>query len=295
TYRWTSLTNATLVPEDGFDEPLTISDGGILRTQVWHYPSRSECMSCHTPVGGFAIGFNTAQLNRDYGTNGNQIEELSRAGYFTAPVSNVHSYRALASVTNEAVSREWRVRSYLAGNCAQCHQPGGPALGFWNASVSNDTAQAGLINGPLNNPLGNPDARVIVPGSLTNSMLLTRMGIRGLLQMPPLATSLADIDALALFSAWITNDLAAGWTNTIDPLNISLRATNNGATVEFIQPANRAYRVETATNLTLPIAWHFINTPDNRPTYPATNTPASVNDPATNTSQKFLRVRVSAP
>src|SRR5262249_23157219 len=35
-YRWgNSATNATLVSENGLDEPFAINDGGILRTQIW--------------------------------------------------------------------------------------------------------------------------------------------------------------------------------------------------------------------------------------------------------------------
>src|SRR5207247_459066 len=40
TYRWDSATNATLAPESGTNDVFVINDGGILRTQVWHYPSR---------------------------------------------------------------------------------------------------------------------------------------------------------------------------------------------------------------------------------------------------------------
>ncbi|PYM13694.1 MAG: hypothetical protein DME18_08405, partial [Verrucomicrobia bacterium] len=40
TYRWDSATNATLVPEEGLDEPFVVDDGGTVRTQIWHYPSR---------------------------------------------------------------------------------------------------------------------------------------------------------------------------------------------------------------------------------------------------------------
>jgi hypothetical protein len=105
------------------------------------------------------------------------------------------------------VSLEYRVRSYLAANCAQCHQPGGGALGFWNANITNFTANAGLIHGALNNDFGDTNNRVIVPGSLSNSMLLTRISIRGNGQMPPLDSSLLDSNAMNLFSAWITNDL----------------------------------------------------------------------------------------
>src|SRR4030095_4176345 len=39
------------------------------------------------------------------------------------------------------------------------------------------------------------------------SMLLSRISARGPGQMPPLATTLLDTQAIALVSAWITNDL----------------------------------------------------------------------------------------
>ena len=299
TYRWgNSLTNATLVPEEGLDESFTIYDGPTVRTQVWHYPSRAECQTCHTPQGGWALGFNTVQMNRDIdygGATSNQIAAMSAAGYFTSAVSNVHSLRALSPATNDAASREWRVRSFLAVNCAQCHQPGGSALGSWNASITNFTADAGLIHGALVNNGGNTNARVIVPGSLTNSMLLSRVSIRGPGQMPPLASSVVDAQAVELLSAWITNDLAGGWTNSIDPLSILAVHTNGSAAVQFTQPANRAHRVETATNLNSPIAWQFLNVPENRPTYPSSNTAVTVTDSSTNSAQKFYRVRVSTP
>src|SRR5262249_41993338 len=68
TYRWNSATNATLVGESGLDESLVVDDGGTVRTQVWHYPGRNECLICHTAptAGGQALGFNTPQLNRDF-------------------------------------------------------------------------------------------------------------------------------------------------------------------------------------------------------------------------------------
>lgn len=297
TYRWDSLTNATLVADAGFDEAFVINDGGILRTQVWHYPSRAECNACHTPVAGLALGFNTVQMNRDFGYAGgvsNQIAFMSAAGVFSNAVSEIHSLRALAAATNESSSLEWRVRSYLAANCASCHQPSGSALGFWNASATNFTVNAGLIHGVLNNDGGNPNARVIVPGSISNSMLLSRISMRGPGQMPPLASSVLDTEGIELLSRWITNDLAGGWTNAIEPLSVHLGTTNGNAAVQFIHPANRAYRVETATNLTSPIQWRFLDVPENRPTYPAASNAVSVTDP-TNAAQKFYRVRVSTP
>ena len=212
TYRWGgSLTNAALVPDAGLDEAFTIDDGGgILRTQIWHYPSRTECLVCHSAPAGYALGFNTSQMNRgfDYGSGlTNQIGALSLAGYFSAKVTGLHTLPALAAATNSAVSLEYRVRSYLAANCVQCHQPGGSAFAAWDARLSTATPQAGIINGPLVATSGVTNRFVVAPGSLSNSVMFTRLANLGPDHMPPLATSLVNTQALALLGAWITNDL----------------------------------------------------------------------------------------
>lgn len=208
TYRWgDSLTNAMLVPEEGLDEALTTYDGGSVRTQVWHYPSRSECLTCHTPLAGFALGFNTAQLNRDFdypGGTENQLRALSGAGYFGASLSGYHTMPALANATNAAISLDFRVLSYLAANCAQCHQPGGAALGLFDSRWTTPLSASGLMNGALVNALGDPDDRVIRPGSLQHSALLTRIASLGPNHMPPLATSILNQQAIDLVSEWIS-------------------------------------------------------------------------------------------
>lgn len=212
TYRWgTSLTNATLVPEAGLDESFLIDDGfGNVRTQVWHYPSRTECVLCHTPGGGFGLGFTTAQLNHDfdYGTGPtNEIAALSLAGYFNTNVTGLHLLPALAAATNEAVSLEYRVRSYLAANCSQCHQGGGSARALWDAAITTPTAIAGIVNGPLLDNNGDTNNVVVKPSALANSMMLTRISTPGDLRMPPIGSNLLDTNAINLLSAWITNAL----------------------------------------------------------------------------------------
>ena len=213
-YRWgNSPTNATLVPDAGMDESFVINDGGNTRTQVWHYPGRGECLTCHTPQGGWALGFHTAQLNRDrdYGAGSltNQLLAMSRAGYFTGALSNINSLRSMSPAHDETSSLEWRVRSYLSANCAACHVPGGAGLGGWSAALTNTISAAGIINGLLSNTGGDPSNRVAVPGDLLHSMLLTRIATRGPGQMPPLSTSVIDESAVQLLSRWITNDLPA--------------------------------------------------------------------------------------
>jgi uncharacterized repeat protein (TIGR03806 family) len=207
TYRWDETqTNAVLVAEQGMDESFLISDGGITRTQIWHYPSRSECLACHTDAGGLAVGFNTAQLNRDvnYGEAvANQIEALNAAGYFSTNITGIHTLPALAPTADNSHSLEYRVRSYLAANCAQCHQPSGPGLAFFDARISTPTLAAGLINGPLNNFGSDPANRVIKSGSPEQSMLLKRISTRGPGQMPPIDSTVVDTNAIQLVNAWI--------------------------------------------------------------------------------------------
>jgi len=211
TYRWDdSQASAALVPEGGFEESFSIDEGGTVRTQLWRYPSRAECLSCHTPAGGYALSFNTAQLNRDSAAGPetqNQIGALSAAGYFGVPVTGIHTLLALVPADNVEAGREYRVRSYLSANCAQCHQAGGGAVGLFDARFSVPLSQTGLIDGTLNDNLGDPDSRVITPGSLECSMLYQRVAHLGPRHMPPLATSVLDTDAIALLGAWITEDL----------------------------------------------------------------------------------------
>jgi glucose/arabinose dehydrogenase len=213
TYRWTTPpTNALLVAEGGVDEVITsyTAEGANAGAQVWHYPSRVECLFCHTAAAGFALGFNTPQLNRDFSYAGgatNQIEALASAGYFGNAVSNRYLLRALAPATNGLVSLEYRARSYLAANCVQCHQPSGTAQALWDARITTPGPQNGILNGALINNLGDANNRVVVPGSLANSALLQRVTHLGPGHMPPLSTSVVNTQAVVLLAAWITNDL----------------------------------------------------------------------------------------
>lgn len=207
TYRWgSSTTNAWLVSEEGEDEHLIIRDanGAILREQDWRYPSRAECMNCHTKWGGYALGFNTGQLHRD-GRPGvsatNQIMALSAAGYLTPPPLPAE-LSAWAAATNEAAPLEFRVRSYLQANCSSCHAPGAHSLAFWDARVSTPLAQSGIISG-----IG----AVIEPGNVAGSRLHQRL--RGAPRiMPPIGTAVFNTNGQNLVANWITNLPSAPWS-----------------------------------------------------------------------------------
>lgn len=213
TYRWgNSQTNATLVPEEGLDETFEVHDGDTIRQQVWHYPARNECLRCHTAVAGYALGFNTPQVNRDMnylaGTT-NQIVALRDAGYFIDPdaVTNTHTLRWLADANNNAISREYRVRSYLAANCVQCHQPGGVPGILFDTRITTPTSLAGLIDGPLANSGSGANGanRILAPGDEVHSVLFQRIANLNAAHMPPISTTVLDTNDIALVRAWISD------------------------------------------------------------------------------------------
>jgi uncharacterized repeat protein (TIGR03806 family) len=210
TYRWNDAqTDATLVPDEGADANFAIVENGTLRTQTWRFPSRAECITCHTPAGGHALSFNTRQLNRDHafpGGTANILTALAQAGYLNPPGTPAPipaAMPALVRTDDSTASIESRARSYLDVNCSQCHQPTGPALGFWDARATVPLAASGIVNGPLLDPAGDPANRVLVPGDAAHSHLLRRMAVRGAGQMPPLASNERDLAGEALLAQWI--------------------------------------------------------------------------------------------
>lgn len=294
TYRWTSPADAELVPEAGADETITRVVDGERVVQTWHYPGRAECLGCHNGAAGFSLSFNAAQLNRDVlypdGTRTNQIAALAGAGYFSGPLSPLASLPALAAVEDESVSIEWRARSYLEANCSLCHRPGGPGGGFFDARLQTPTALTGLIEGALNDDRGNPDNRVLVPGSAAHSVLLLRISGRGDGQMPPLATTVPDLDGAILISRWI-DELAI----PVPPPGVRLRGEIPGERLRlhFTQPANHAVRIEASDSLIRP-DWLPVNAPGTEPTYPARPRDVVVEVPVEREARHF-RAQLAPP
>jgi uncharacterized repeat protein (TIGR03806 family) len=207
TYRWNAAqNNATLVDPGGDSATFTVNDGGVARQQTWRFPSRQECLTCHNPVAGHVLGMNGGQMNCrfDYGSfTDNQVHALATAGYFAGAPS---MGKKLVNPSENGASLEARVRSYLAANCAQCHQPGGFARSFWDARITTPLPRAGIVNGALADTFGEPANRVVAPRSPEHSMILQRIttldpGGR----MPPLASSVVDTEAVDLLTQWVNS------------------------------------------------------------------------------------------
>ncbi|MEQ1859077.1 MAG: PQQ-dependent sugar dehydrogenase [Chthoniobacteraceae bacterium] len=208
-YRWDDAgTDATLVADEGVEFPLNVSVAGTPTVQTWRIPSRAQCVSCHTAQGGHALSFTTRQLNRDdnlQGAIGNTLDLLRVHGYFANEPGPPRTLPRHVRADETTYTIEARARSYLAVNCAYCHQAGGTAgVAQWDGRPELSLAQTGLIHGVATNNGGNPANRLIVPGDATGSIVLQRIAAaNGFTRMPPLATSENDQAGIDLITNWI--------------------------------------------------------------------------------------------
>jgi uncharacterized repeat protein (TIGR03806 family) len=208
TYRWREDGgDAELLPGEALDE--TIEAGG--QSWDWHFPSRTECFTCHTQAAQNVLGVKTRHLNGDLlyprtGRTANQIVTLNRLGFFDPPVNetSLASVPTAVSIADESASHELRARSYLDINCSQCHRPGGPTQATFDARLTTPPFWQNMINVNPANPLGVANARIIAPGSTGRSMVHARLGsLQAGIAMPPLAKGRVDQDALQAVIDWI--------------------------------------------------------------------------------------------
>ena len=226
TYRWNEeQTDATLVPETGEDTTLLVKKGSETLKQPWHFPGQAECMICHTNSNGNALSFSTRQMNRESivpGFTGNQIDPFFEHNLFPLPSPKTNpppSPKAVgmpkfASLENDTASLEDRARSYLAVNCAICHQPGGMAPTAWNVRPEVPLEQTSLLNTlPLNNG-GDIHRKLLVPKDTAHSLILTRMqATDGFTRMPLAGPRTTDERAVNLLKAWIDSLQPTGQAN----------------------------------------------------------------------------------
>ncbi|MCA9071218.1 MAG: hypothetical protein KDA84_19960, partial [Planctomycetaceae bacterium] len=208
-YAWNEdQTDGVLVEHAGRDAKFSIQtkDGGN-RSQAWHYPSRTECMVCHSRAANFVLGLSTAQMNKvhDYGqTEANQLEVLEKLGLLKVKKKADEKLPKLANPYDETAELDARARSYLHTNCAACHVKAGGG----NAQMELDyTAAREKMNvldvKPLHHQFNIKDARLIAPGDPDRSVLLHRVSIRDRGQMPQLATARVDEPAITMLRKWI--------------------------------------------------------------------------------------------
>lgn len=214
-YRWNAAeTDADLVPSEGADADLDRPDAaapGGLRRQRWHFPSRSECLGCHSRAVGFVLGLGDLQMNRTHrypsGVEDHQPRALEHAGFFTAPLpkeSKDPAGPALVDPYDPHQDLDRRARSYLHANCSVCHVEAGGGNARLQLEFTTARDRMELIGArPQHDGFGLRDAMLVAPGHPERSVLLHRLSVRGRGQMPPLALNTVDERAVALMRNWI--------------------------------------------------------------------------------------------
>lgn len=220
TYAWNDeQTDADLVEAGGLDRSYQIVDAsapGGTREQVWHFPSREECMFCHSRAAGFALGLKTAQMNRDqtYGdVTDNQIRALDHIGMFKEPIEEPLSELPAFPdpFDHNAADLETRARVYLDVNCAMCHVNDGGGNAAIQVSFKTELEKTMLIDEtPMHDVAGGEEMRVVAPGDPDRSVLLWRMTQRGASQMPPSSTNIVDERGAELIADWIRSLKTSG-------------------------------------------------------------------------------------
>ncbi|MEP7367278.1 MAG: PQQ-dependent sugar dehydrogenase [Acidobacteriota bacterium] len=212
-YRWNDeQTDAFLVEAKGLDAPYTIKDpaarGGV-RKQVWHYPSRDECMFCHSRAAGFVLGLTTQQMNRSQsfpdGRSDNQLRTYAHIGIFKDALPNdAGSMPAYVDPFDSSAPLDRRVKTYFEVNCAICHVADGGGNSGIELGTKTPLDKANMIGEPpVHEDLGIREARLIAPGHPERSVLYQRITRRGRKQMPPISTNLVDRRGAKLIEEWI--------------------------------------------------------------------------------------------
>jgi uncharacterized repeat protein (TIGR03806 family) len=212
TYVWNDeQTDATLLDAGGLDRTFTIRDPqapGGTRQQTWHFPSRSECIGCHTMPAKFALGVNTLQMNKDHDYGGviaNQLRTLEHLGIFTQPLPEPpEKLPRLVNYEDETLDLHLRARSYLHANCAHCHMKWGGGNAEFQLLATLDLKDTGTLGTrPGQGTFNLPDARILAPGEPERSLIYHRMTRLGLGRMPHIASLEVDAKGAKLIHDWI--------------------------------------------------------------------------------------------
>ncbi|MEM8582860.1 MAG: PQQ-dependent sugar dehydrogenase, partial [Bacteroidota bacterium] len=206
-YHWNEEgTEAYLAANSDFQEfEVFDEEGQLAYVQRWDYPSRGECMSCHTSAANFVLGVETHQLNSDFyypelGREVNQLAHLDDLGVFDQSLGDLDQLPRAAAIDDEQADLGLRIRSYLDANCASCHRPGGVSGVNMDLRFNTPLFLSNIINAPNMSNASNQDGVIVKPGFHQHSQLWIRDASLEETRMPPIGRNLVDeyyVDKLA--------------------------------------------------------------------------------------------------
>ncbi len=215
-YRWNAeQSDAELVKSEGQEEILdwVVEEGSAMDIR-WRYPSRTECMVCHSRAAKFVLGLSVEQMHRTQtyhhadgsAVDAPQLETLAGLGLFgeTWKMPNEIDVQKLVDPYDAKQDIDRRARSYLHTNCASCHVEAGGGNSKINLDFFTTAEKMNLLEAdPLHGSLDIAEGKLLKAGAPEQSILHARLARRGTGQMPPLATHRVDAAAVELIRQWI--------------------------------------------------------------------------------------------
>ena len=178
----------------------SLLEGGETRDfdgRSWSYPSRGECMACHTSAAGFSLGLEAAQLAGV--DEGAQFDGWISRGWLAARPDTP----ALPAIDGDAPLAS-RARAYLHANCSHCHREGGRSNTSPDFHWATPETELGVCDqSPVGTDLGVAGASLLSPGDAASSLIPLRMRELGDARMPPVGSRVVDEEGAALIEAWI--------------------------------------------------------------------------------------------
>lgn len=212
TYKWNEDGTEAYLLGGGATQEFDVKDelGNVAYTQTWDFPSRSQCMSCHTVQARHVLGVKTHQLNGELWyphlqESRNQLEYLNELGVFHQDIGASETYLQAASLQDQTVDLETRIRAYLDANCSPCHRPGGVSLADIDLRFATPLSLQNSINFPTQSLGSNPGNMIIHPGNHAASELWVRDASNDGNRMPPLGRHMVDSLYIELLAEWIDN------------------------------------------------------------------------------------------
>ena len=248
-YKWRpDGSDAELLSTSATETIQVKSATGNPQEQTWYYPSRQDCLTCHTAGAGGVLGVKTRQLNRPFtypsGVTDNELRTWNHLGLFTPAFKDeeLQKFTALAAAGDTRRSLQDRARSYLDANCAQCHRPGGTVANF-DARYDTPLEKQALIDGPVLIDQGIDRPRVISPHDIWRSIAYMRVDTTGDIRMPPLARETIDQKGVQLLGEWINSlpgpevlappNISPPGGTYAQPVEISLTSGESGAEIRY--------------------------------------------------------------
>ncbi|WP_274627487.1 SO2930 family diheme c-type cytochrome [Arvimicrobium flavum] len=193
------------------DIATTTADGTPLQFS-YSVPNKNQCKGCHALGGEIVpLGPKARNLNRNHsyaGVEENQLGHWAAAGVLVGAPEPAAA-PAVPDWRDAAASLDLRARAWLDVNCAHCHRREGPASnsGLFLTWGEQDPVAYGIRKRPVAAGKGSGGRDFdIAPGEPERSILLYRVeSTEAGVMMPELGRHLADPDAVALLSAWISS------------------------------------------------------------------------------------------